>query len=164
MSKLLILKRDFDSFFKSKPAENNRLSREAIELFKSKHQADLWLELHDDERNEVQLLKVHGCIVASRCVWFQRALSSGMKESIDRKVVLHDRNLDLFSSCFVEYLYSGRLNDECYMSNSSDSAAASAAAAPTKLTNDDLIELLTIADKYEVSKITKKHNNISYFL
>lgn len=134
-----MFKCDFDSFFKSKPAESNRLSREAGELFKSKHLSDLWLELHDDESGEVQLIEVHGVIMASRCVWFQRALSSGMKEAIDRKVVLHDRSLALFARYFVEYLYSGHLNDN-------DDA---------KLTNDELIELLTFADKYEVHKHKK---------
>lgn len=126
---------EFDSFFKPKGAENNRLSREALALFKSKHLSDLSLEVHDVDDSDAGVVRVptHACIVASRCVWFERALASGMRESIDRRVRLHDRNVStgLFSRHFVEYLYSGRLDDH-------------------GLGNDELVELLTIADKYEV--------------
>ncbi len=133
------LKLNLDSFFKSKPAHTSRLAQEANQLYDSKFQSDILLEVHDDETKEVRLMQINGALVASRCMWFQRALSSGMIESISRKVVLHDTNLSLFDK-FVKYLYTGSLTDT------------------NSFSIDDIIELLTIADKYEVGA-----NSIYYF-
>lgn len=82
-----------------------------------------------------------------------------MRESIDHKVVLHDHNLRLFSRHFIKYLYSGQLNEYDEDSNDEDNHDNDTKKTPKKtpknrrrkrLTNDDLIELLTFADKYEV--------------
>lgn len=105
------------------------MAKEAVYLYESKNLSDILIEVKDDETNQVRLIQIHGALVASRCIWFQRALSSGMQEAINRKVVLHDSNLNLFEM-FIEYLYTGCIHDD--------------------LTNDDLVDLLTIADKYEV--------------
>lgn len=97
-------------------------------------------------------------------MWFQRALSSGMKESIDRKVVLHDQNLGLFARHFIEYLYSGHLNEYRYEEKNEASSSKSAQKRPIKLTNDELIELLIFADKYEVNKNLREFKKRSRIL
>lgn len=37
---------------------------------------------------EVHLIRAHRIIIASRCDWFRRALLSGMREAIDKLVLL----------------------------------------------------------------------------
>lgn len=121
-----------DSLFKSKSAESNRLALQACELYKCQNFTDLCIEVHDTNNDNIIQVRVHACIIASRCEWFKLALSSGMRESIDRRIVLHeDKPSDLFCH-FIGYLYSGQLSD---IVNSTD----------------ELIDLLTIADKYEVA-------------
>ena len=44
--------------------------------------------------------------MSARCPWFRRALTSGMKESLERRIVLHDCSLAVFRS-FLQFLYSG---------------------------------------------------------
>lgn len=61
----------------------NPLATEAMKLYKSKHLSDILLQVIDEQKN-TEYFNVHGVLVASRCAWFQRALSSGMKESINR--------------------------------------------------------------------------------
>lgn len=67
----------------TKLANENHLATEAIKFLKSKQLSDVVLNVIDDNRNSAYF-NVHGVIIASRCVWFHRALSSGMKESINR--------------------------------------------------------------------------------
>lgn len=100
------------------------------------------------------IIRAHRAIVASRCDWFRRALLSGMREAIDRKIVIHDTNPFLFR-VFLEYLYSGRLRRN-------------------SLTTEHLAELFLLSDRYEVdllkqacestlaSSIDKE--NVLYFL
>lgn len=129
---------NLDSLFTSKSANKNHLAQEAINLYEKKYLTDIQLELHNDETKEIRLFQVNGAIVASRCMWFNRALNSGMQEAISRKVVLHDTNLNLFEK-FLKYLYTGSFNE----TKTSDN----------QYSIDEIIELLTIADKYEVNKI-----------
>jgi hypothetical protein len=126
---------NLDSLFKSKSANKNHLAQTAVDLYEKKYLNDIQLELHNDDTQEVRLIQINGAIVASRCMWFNRALNSGMQEAINRKVVLHDSNLNLFEK-FIKYLYTGSLNE----TKTSD----------YQYSIDEIIELLTIADKYEV--------------
>lgn len=82
---------------------------------------------------EKTTIKAHRVIVAARCDWFRRALLSGMREAIDRKITIHDTNPFLFR-VFLEYLYSGRLRQNT-------------------LNTDQLAELLLLSDRYEVDSL-----------
>lgn len=82
---------------------------------------------------EVHEIKAHRVIVASQCDWFRRALLSGMKEAIDRKIVVHDTNPELFCR-FLEALYSGHLDISC-------------------LDDEQLADMMTICDRYEMDTL-----------
>jgi hypothetical protein len=71
-----------DSLCQPQTANKNSLAENAIELYGHGKFADIEFEVINDEAK--YSVKVHGVIVASRCMWFKRALSSGMKESIDK--------------------------------------------------------------------------------
>jgi hypothetical protein len=135
-----------DSFYKSRSAYHNRLAQRALELYETKQFSDIQLEIHNvSNEDEVKFIPVHGSIIVARCTWFHRALSSGMKESIHKKVILHDTNLVSFE-VFIKYLYIGSLeeNDNSNNINSINNYSI-----------DEIIELLTLADKYEVKLIFK---------
>ena len=71
------------------PAEKNFLSHCLEKLLESSFLSDLKFfvtEAADDafRADEGVMFKAHRIVVASRCAWFKRALSSGMKESIER--------------------------------------------------------------------------------
>ena len=82
----LFLKCHLESFYLSQSATNNRLANTATELYEKRQMCDIELEVHDDETDEIRSIKVHGALIGSRCVWFQRALNSGMIESINKYV------------------------------------------------------------------------------
>ena len=81
------------------------------------------------------VLKAHRVVVSSRCPWFRRALTSGMKESIERRIVLHDVTLPVFKS-FLHFLYAG-----LYRLDLSQESA------------NMLADLLLLADRYEVDQL-----------
>ena len=54
-------------------------------------------------------VQAHRVIVSSRCPWFRRALTSGMRESIEKRIRLHDCHLGVFT-LFLQFLYSGLHN------------------------------------------------------
>lgn len=103
---------------------------------------------------EKTIIRAHRVIVASRCDWFRRALLSGMREAIDKKITIHDTNPFLFR-IFLEYLYSGRLRQNA-------------------LNTDQLAELLLLSDRYEVDSLKQvceyalhssiDHESVLYFL
>lgn len=78
------------------------------------------------------IVLAHRIIVAARCDWFRRALMSGMKEDIDRKIIIHDTTANLFI-IFLEYLYCGRLSPD--------------------LSIDELSELLLLSDRYQLDTL-----------
>ncbi|GFO38386.1 kelch repeat and BTB domain-containing protein 4 [Plakobranchus ocellatus] len=82
---------------------------------------------------EVQEIRAHRVIVAARCDWFRRALLSGMKEAIDRKIVVHDTNPDLFRR-FLEALYAGHLDT-------------------SDLNDEQLADMMTLCDRYEMDNL-----------
>ncbi|XP_044732009.1 uncharacterized protein LOC123294888 [Chrysoperla carnea] len=79
---------------------------------------------------EKATISTHRVIVAARCDWFRRALLSGMREAINKKIVIHDTSLFLFR-VFLDYLYSGKL-------------------VPETLTNEQLADLMMLSDGYEL--------------
>ena len=80
-------------------------------------------------------IKAHRVIVSARCPWFRRALTSGMKESIEKKIVLHDCNIAVFR-CFLQFLYSGLYKLDLNLEHP-----------------QFLADLLLLADRYEVDDL-----------
>ncbi|XP_033108022.1 uncharacterized protein LOC117109732 [Anneissia japonica] len=92
------------------------------------------LERHGTELEEhTQLIPAHRVVIASRCDWFRRALLSGMKESIDRKISVHDAEPELFCQ-FLGYLYTGQLKTK-------------------PLSIHQLADMLSLCDRYEVDDL-----------
>ncbi|CAH1375656.1 unnamed protein product [Tenebrio molitor] len=127
------------------PSSNNSLlSKLSLQLFKSAIDTDMEFEIvgtgvsTEQPENETSeegqcTIKAHRVIVAARCDWFRRALLSGMREAIDKKIIIHDTSPFLFR-IFLEYLYSGRLRDD-------------------SLSIEQLVELLLLSDRYEVDSL-----------
>ncbi|XP_076029990.1 uncharacterized protein LOC143018496 isoform X2 [Oratosquilla oratoria] len=78
-------------------------------------------------------MKAHRVIVAARCEWFRRALLSGMREAIDRRIVVHDCNPETFQQ-LLRFLYEGHI--DC-----------------NALPPDQLVDLLVVADHYGVDAL-----------
>ncbi|XP_014665386.1 PREDICTED: uncharacterized protein LOC106807533 [Priapulus caudatus] len=83
---------------------------------------------------EVSMTQIpaHRVIVAARCDWFRRALLSGMRESIDKKIIVHDTNPELFR-LFLQYLYSGQVQTN-------------------DMSTEQLADMMAISDRYEVKQ------------
>lgn len=77
------------------------------------------------------VIKAHRVIVASRCEWLKRALLCGMKEAIDRRVVVRDCSETTFR-LFLRYLYGGRVDMDA-------------------MATEEVVDLLATADQYETS-------------
>lgn len=158
-------------------SRNSRLSKAAIQLLKTGQDTDMIFEITPSQDaqecinspstdqavaaivsgnspEEICSLKAHRVIVAARCDWFRRALLSGMREAIDRKIVVIDTAPSLFLT-LVNYLYCGQLDT-------------------SKLTVDQLSDLLYAADRYEVDSLKYcceqglssyiDHDTVLYFL
>ncbi|KAK4323489.1 hypothetical protein Pmani_005804 [Petrolisthes manimaculis] len=78
-------------------------------------------------------LQAHRVVVAARCEWFRRALLSGMREAIDRCIVVHGCSVQTFQ-LLMQFLYSGHV--EC-----------------GSLPPDQLVDLLVLADHYGVDAL-----------
>ncbi len=60
-----------------------------------------------DDSN-VERIAAHRVVVCSRCSWFRRALTSGMREDRERKIVLRDCSPEVFKiflQVIVQFLY-----------------------------------------------------------
>lgn len=118
----------------------SQLSKQLLKLLDNSTNTDMEFEIitssdseSTDELNQpetISVIKAHRVVVASRCDWFRKALQSGMKEDIDKKIIIHDTNPTVFK-VFLEYLYSGKLT-------------------PSMLTNEQLVDLLVLSDGFEV--------------
>ena len=75
-------------------------------------------------------IPAHRVVLAARSEWFQRALQSGMKEAIDRRIVVQDIEESLFR-IFLKYLYGKHID-------------------LSAISQQEVVELLTVADRYEV--------------
>ncbi|KYB25250.1 uncharacterized protein LOC100141518 [Tribolium castaneum] len=131
-----------ESLCVSPPSNTSILSKLALQLFKNATDTDMEFEIvaanseqseNETQSEEERIIKAHRVIVAARCDWFRRALLSGMREAIDKKIIIHDTNPFLFR-IFLEYLYSGRLRDD-------------------SLSIEQLVELLLLSDRYEVDSL-----------
>nr|CAD7264660.1 unnamed protein product [Timema shepardi] len=116
------------------------LSKSAMELLRSSTATDMSFQImapqespEDCVEDSMCCVQAHRVIVAARCDWFRRALLSGMREAIDRRVIIHDTSQCVFSS-FLDYLYSGKL-DTCSFSA------------------DHLADLMLLSDRYEVDSL-----------
>ncbi|XP_064478607.1 uncharacterized protein LOC135391955 isoform X2 [Ornithodoros turicata] len=87
----------------------------------------------ESRQESTRLVAAHRAIVATRCEWFKKALLSGMRESIHRKIVVHDTTPEVFG-LFLEYLYCGFLNTD-------------------ELGAEQLSELMQLGDRYEVDRL-----------
>lgn len=131
-------------------ANESTLSKLSLQLLKSEIGTDMEFEIINSNPEaasgeqgeevaeslideEKTIIKAHRVIVAARCDWFRRALLSGMREAIDKRITIHDTSPFLFR-IFLEYLYSGRLKQNT-------------------LNTDQLAELLLLSDRYEVDSL-----------
>ncbi|XP_045105619.1 uncharacterized protein LOC123501098 isoform X3 [Portunus trituberculatus] len=78
-------------------------------------------------------LHAHRVVVAARCEWFRRALLSGMREAIDRCIVVHGCSVHTFQ-LLLQFLYAGHV--DC-----------------SALPPDQLVDLLVLADHYGVDAL-----------
>ena len=97
-------------------SRDSNLASQGLMLFDTKAEADMEFELrHDtvsplaftqdsfvptlDSYNSasVHIIPAHRVIVCARCPWFLRALTSGMREERERKIVLRDCPVDIFN-------------------------------------------------------------------
>jgi hypothetical protein len=85
------------------------------------------------------VIPAHRVIVASRSEWFCKALQSGMIEDRNRRVIIQDVDASLFR-IFLAYLYGKVVDYE-------------------KLTKDEIVELLAVADRYETSSLHRLCEN-----
>ncbi|XP_042226007.1 uncharacterized protein LOC121869013 [Homarus americanus] len=82
---------------------------------------------------EIVELQAHRVVAAARCEWFRRALLSGMREAIDRCIVVHGCSVQTFQ-LLLGFLYAGHV--EC-----------------SSLPPDQLVDLLVLADHYGVDAL-----------
>ncbi|XP_022918430.2 uncharacterized protein [Onthophagus taurus] len=132
-----------ESFCLPPPPTKSNLGKMAMQLFLNGTKTDMEFEvicspvseLDDLEANQEEkvIIPAHRAIVASRCEWFKKALTSGMRETIEKKITIHDTNPNIFK-IFLEYLYSGILK-------------------PSQLNNEQLAELLLLSDRYELDSL-----------
>ncbi|RWS01741.1 uncharacterized protein B4U79_04822, partial [Dinothrombium tinctorium] len=131
------------SLFESPLASNSYLSKHASNLLDNDNcNSDLIFEVfppkcHSNEAAAFEetvakpiAIRSHRVIVASRCEWFKRALLSGMKESINKTITVHETEPELFK-IFLQYLYTGLLDT-------------------SNLSTDELTELMQLSDRYQV--------------
>ncbi|XP_052763261.1 uncharacterized protein LOC128205559 isoform X2 [Mya arenaria] len=139
-------------------ARDSHTAQQALKLLLSQKNTDLTFEIvqaqevgdtvidhmgntpteHVHAESEVAVCQVpaHRVVIAARCDWFKRALLSGMRESIDRKITVHDTDPSLFR-VFLEYVYCGQveLND---------------------LSTEQISDMMTLADRYDVVCLRSK--------
>ncbi|KAG5890631.1 hypothetical protein JTB14_020335 [Gonioctena quinquepunctata] len=125
-----------------KDANNSSLSHLYLQLLNSQMKTDMEFEVIGNNAEQTEsststeersIIKSHRVIVAARCDWFRRALLSGMREAIDKKIIVHDTGPFLFR-ILLEYLYSGKVKCD-------------------SLTSEQLVELLLLSDRYEVDSL-----------
>jgi len=80
----------------------------------------------------LERIAAHRVVVCARCAWFRRALTSGMKEERERRIVLRDCSPEVFN-IFLQFIYSGLYKLD--LNN-----------FPVQI----IVDLLIIADRYEV--------------
>ncbi|XP_060529627.1 uncharacterized protein LOC132704030 [Cylas formicarius] len=126
-------------------AINSNLAKKCLQLLYDEVNTDMEFEVvcTNENRDNIEtpgatvsrkcVIKAHRVIVAARCDWFRRALQSGMREAIDKKIIIHDTNPALFR-LLLEYLYSGQLKQ-------------------TQFSSEKLLELVLLSDRYEIDSL-----------
>ncbi|KAH3863934.1 hypothetical protein DPMN_026942, partial [Dreissena polymorpha] len=137
---------------------DSRTATQAFKLLQSQHRTDLTFEIiqtHEtgdtvvdhtaggnvehmgsEVKVDVCSIPAHRVVIATRCHWFKRALLSGMRESIDRKITVHDTSPTLFRM-FLEYLYSGSLE-------------------MNEMSTEQIADMMTLADRYDTVCLRSK--------
>ncbi|KAL5473037.1 hypothetical protein EMCRGX_G027477 [Ephydatia muelleri] len=114
--------------------EDNALVSGCAKLLESQQYADMCFVLRSTSGDaEPVVIYAHRVVVAARCEWFKRALLSGMKEAIDKKIEVLDTEEDTFRK-FLNFLYG-------------------ASIALEGLDLEEVCELLVIGDRYEVGTL-----------
>ncbi|GFY36985.1 BTB domain-containing protein [Trichonephila inaurata madagascariensis] len=145
---------EIKSFHESPVASESRLAKNAVSFLKKGLDTDMCFEIvtttRDSSENSLSpvqspkgayagagedeaqhmTIKAHCIVIASRCDWFRKALLSGMKESINKKIVIHDTTPHLFL-IFLKYLYGGQVDTG-------------------QLSTEQLADLMQLSDRYEV--------------
>lgn len=104
-------------------AAQSTLSKNALRLLHSGQLSDMEIEIivstatgststnaqralpdYNCTQNQVHTFRAHRVILAARCEWFKKALSSGMQESINKKITLYDTSPVIFRRLLL-YLY-----------------------------------------------------------
>eukprot|EP00088_Acartia_fossae_P041357 TRINITY_DN4326_c0_g1_i2.p1 TRINITY_DN4326_c0_g1~~TRINITY_DN4326_c0_g1_i2.p1 ORF type:complete len:896 (+),score=163.77 TRINITY_DN4326_c0_g1_i2:159-2846(+) len=111
----------------------NPLDNDAKLGAKSKESKDNTSESCESNGEAVtEHIAAHRVIVCARCAWFRRALTSGMKEDRERRIVLRDCSPEVFK-IFLQFIYSGLYKLDLN-------------TLPVQI----LVDLLLVADRYEV--------------
>lgn len=121
----------------------SNLSKNALRLLHSGEMSDMEFEVISNPhltqftRNAFHLMKVHifrahRAIVCSRCEYFRRALLSGMKEDINRKIIVQDTSPVIFRR-FLLYLYGAPID--------------------RTVPADQICELMLLGDRYSLDEL-----------
>lgn len=114
--------------------EDNALVSGCSKLLDSQQYSDMCFVLRSTSGNtEPVIIHSHRVVVAARCEWFKRALLSGMKEAIDKKIEVLDTEEDTFRK-FLNFLYGVSISLE-------------------GLDLEEVSELLVLGDRYEVGTL-----------
>lgn len=125
----------------------SNLSKNALRLLHSGEMSDMEFEviscvqftqsnrsafLANQSLPTVHIFRAHRAIVCSRCEYFRRALLSGMKEDIDRKIVVQDTSPVIFRR-FLLYLYGAPIDKT--------------------VSADQICELMLLGDRYSLEEL-----------
>lgn len=124
----------------------SHLSKNALRLLHSGEMSDMEFEVissvsfAQSARNaflanqlpKVHIFRAHRAIISARCEYFRRALLSGMKEDIDRKIVVQDTCPVIFRR-FLLYLYGAPIDKTVSV--------------------DQICELMLLGDRYSLDEL-----------
>lgn len=123
----------------------SHLSKNALRLLHSGDMADMQFEVSAapfaqsnrsaflaNQLPKVHVFRAHRAIVCSRCEYFRRALLSGMKEEIDRKIVVQDTSPVIFRR-FLLYIYGAPIDKT--------------------VSADQICELMLLGDRYSLDEL-----------
>lgn len=121
----------------------SNLSKNALRLLHSGEMSDMEFEVISNPhltqvtRNafhlpKVHIFRAHRAIVCSRCEYFRRALLSGMKEDINRKIVVQDTSPVIFRR-FLLYIYGAPID--------------------RTVPADQICELMLLGDRYSLDEL-----------
>ncbi len=74
----------------------------------SRSPPDMEVVVRGEDGEAAATIPCHRVVLAARCPYFKRALLSGMREDIERRVDVHDASPQIFKT-FLRFVYCGRL-------------------------------------------------------